>query len=84
MFKNFKELHSYYTGKSFNTYISNDNILRIQKPVFNKEFEWEMLPNTNDAFILNQFYNIFEKNPIGDTDKINSSIDIFYNKFREK
>ena len=84
MFKNFKELYSYYTGKSFNTYISNDNILRIQKPVFNKEFEWEMLPNTNDAFILNQFYNIFERNPIGDVSKMKDSIDIFYDKFKEK
>lgn len=82
MFKGFKELHSYYTGESFNTYISDDNLLMIQKPSFNKEFDWELLPNTNEAKTINHFYTIFDKKPMGDVLKIRDSVDLFYNKFQ--
>ena len=60
MKEDFKELLSYYTEESFNTFINKERNLLLHQPSYLiKENKWEIIPNTSEAFILNNFYKKF-------------------------
>jgi hypothetical protein len=56
----FLELHSYFTNKSFNTWIDQErNLMLYQPPYLIKEDKWKIVPFTDDAKSVNEFYNKF-------------------------
>ena len=60
----FKEIYSATTGESFHSFISTDGRMLIQHPIKDEGAEWELIPYTNDARFLNQYYKYAENPPI--------------------
>lgn len=54
----FLELYSNITKESFNTFIDLKNNLLLHQPSYLiKENKWQIIPNTNEGVILNDFYS---------------------------
>lgn len=77
------EIHDYFTGKSFDTFITKDKLLIIMHPIeIKKHHLWIMHPNTNIGNDLNYFYSVFPSgDPEGDWEYIQQSLIKYYEKY---
>ena len=58
MENNFKELYSTITKQYLNTFVDVKNNLLLYQPLYLlAKNKWQIIPNTNEAYILNSFYN---------------------------
>ena len=60
MENNFRELHSAITKEFLNTYLDLERNLMLHQPHWLiKENKWEIVPHTNEAKYLNDFYSFY-------------------------
>lgn len=65
-------------NKVFNTYISEDNLFRIDKDMY-KFGEWVLKPNINNPTVVEKFYKLFTGTVRGTIDYCIQQAQLYYN-----